>query len=267
MKVGLNLLGEKEVDCNRRRFERDQVLNALYYFHAELYPKRIRSLGVELAKEIIARNTYPYLPETVFTDSPGEIEAAEVESCLRELDLHIKAKIALDEPVPLGCDSAAVFDGVLILKKTNLFQVSLTLSHLDRGASWKPLNFRMCLKCSHEGLPERSSLVSALEFKVFEALLKVYFATISSDMSLLHALRMFYVQSLLNIRSSSVNVHDANFIEDSENNILIYRFWRAKNPRYFSETICIIALSFLYIVLIILANTDSRFVYRLVDRS
>jgi hypothetical protein len=246
MKNGLKALADQEVDCSRQRFEMEQVLNAIYFFHAELYPKRIRSLDVELSKEVIARNAYPYLPEAIFTDYPGDVDAADVESSLKELDLHIKAKLALEEALPSDCDSAELVDGVLILKKVNLFQVAFTLAYFDKSASWKPLNFKLNIKFAHEGLPVRSLTVSSIEFRVFDALLKIYFATISNEkkvtvalkniwslcyhMGLAYAVRMFYVQTLLHIRSCSVVMHESNFIEEVDKIILIYRFWRSSNP-------------------------------------
>jgi hypothetical protein len=246
MKNGLKSLGDQDDECSRRRFETEQVLNAMYFFHAELYPKRIRSLDVELTKEILARNTYPYLPEAIFTDYPGDVAAADVSTALRTLELHIKAKLALEECTPPNCDSVELIDGVLILKKTNLFQIALTLAYFDKSASWKPLNFKLNMAFSHEGLPQRSVTVSNIEFKVFDALLRIYFSTTSHGKelhvplgsiwsicyhtSLSYVLRMFYVQTLLHIRSSSSTMHEANFIEEPEQAVLIYRFWKSSNP-------------------------------------
>lgn len=246
MKTGLKSLGDQDDECCRRRFETEQVLNAMYFFHAELYPKRIRSLDVDLAKEILARNAYPYLPEAIFTDYPGDVEAADVSTTLRALELHIKAKLALEECIPPDCDSVELIDGVLILQKSNLFKIALTLAYLDKSASWKPLNFKLNMVFSHEGLPQRSVTVSNIEFKVFDALLRIYFSTISPEkklnvplmsiwsmcyhMSLSYALRMFYIQTLLHIRSSSAAMHETNFIEEPEQVVLVYRFWKSSNP-------------------------------------
>ncbi len=40
---------------NVKNFERDQILNGIYYFHAGLYPNRIQPLSIKLSKEIISR--------------------------------------------------------------------------------------------------------------------------------------------------------------------------------------------------------------------
>jgi len=113
-----------------------------------------------------SKGTYPFLPEEIFRD-PEDVPAAPREATLVALDLYIRAKLALKGGVPHGCNSAELIDGVLILKKDNMFRLALTLAYPDKDAAWKPLNFRILLKCSSEGIPDRPVSCAALEMKVY----------------------------------------------------------------------------------------------------
>ena len=249
VKLQLDSIHNEEMVGRKKRQTFEDILSALFHFHANLYPSRVRASEVSIAKEILARGNYPFLPEGMFGIESGGSGNFKEETTRQELDLFIRTKLALDERIPEDCDSAQLINGVLVLRRTNLFQVSFTLAYPDQNAHWKPLNFQLLVSFVNEGLPDKSSHVNVLELKVIDALLKIYLSSIPQGtpkipleqqwsmcyyMSMMYSLRMFYVQSLLNSRLfSSVRCESTFNNEDSDKNVLIHRFWESRDPSLF----------------------------------
>ena len=196
------------------------------------------------------------MPESIFSDTADNQYKIDKESAIKNLNLYIKAKCGLRDKIPDSCDQVELNAGVLILTKNNLFQVAFTLSHFDIDAHWKPLNFKLIFKDSNENIPAKSPQSKILELKAFDTLLKIYFSSINNNststssnlsislidlwqvchhLSLMHAIRIFYIQAHLTVKSSSVtnntNTNQANFLEELDQTTLSYSFWKSNIPK------------------------------------
>jgi len=173
----------------------------------------------------------------------------------RDLNLSIRAKLALYEKLPSKCDVAKLDGGVLVLIKNNLFQLAFTLSHPDSLGIWKPLSFKLIFNNVHEYIPSKSIQNTLLEFKAFDCLLKIYFSSMDKfekvqvdsnknnqikldqlwnicyHLSLMHVLRVFYIQTQTTIKHSEYSdFFDINFLEESDRTLLIFKFWKSHMP-------------------------------------
>ena len=89
-----------------------------------------------------------------------------------ELNLMIRAKIVLNDVVPVSCFhnsiSLSVAKGILYVKYKNYFDLDLTLQYLDIQSEWKLLNFSL-----HDSIKRTSTAsyeFSSLESEVMQIL-------------------------------------------------------------------------------------------------
>lgn len=130
----------------------------LFRLHGELYGKRVRSINVKLGYDVLSSGTYDMFPLSVLTcgqlplpndpvlhsEGTSHLTPDTSETKVRkDLEIYIRAKLLLHDPVPTTTSSAVVRDGVLFLKQTNLYEVAVTLQHLHPGAPWLVLGCRV----------------------------------------------------------------------------------------------------------------------------
>lgn len=118
----------------------------LYCTHSHLFSRRVRSLNVTAAKDILAKGTYPYIPIEVFTcgvEPSIKYSNDEKAAMNKRLAICIRAKLALYDKIPTEITCSNIIDGLLILKRPYLYEVGITLSYASEKAPWKVIGFRI----------------------------------------------------------------------------------------------------------------------------
>ena len=245
VKGELDSIIKRQLKGNTEYFERDITVGAVYYFHAELYSKRIRTLNISLTRDLLSMRIFSHLPDSIFVNVKS-LHRTNLK-VLKEIEMYIKLKLSVHEKLPASCSRFELVDGVLILERRNLFRLALTLAYPDKSSAWKPVHFAILAKFSNEMLPYESDNTNILEFKVMNALMKMYVLAWNVDanippldqlwsmccyMSMMYIFRMFYLQTMLNIRFySSVNSECTFNNEDIDKNELTFQFWNS-NRRF-----------------------------------
>ena len=119
---------------------------SLYCTHSHLFSRRVRSLNVEAAKDILARSSYPYIPIEVFTcgiEPISKYTNAEKDSMNKRLTTCIRAKLALYDSIPSEITNSNIIDGLLIIKQPHLYEAGITLKYAHEKAPWKVIGFRI----------------------------------------------------------------------------------------------------------------------------
>jgi Mediator complex subunit MED14 len=138
--------------------------DALYFTHSQLFSRRIRSLDVVTAKDILARGTYPHLPTSIFSNGTTAGKSLEktqpTEITLRKsLDLYLRSKLALDDEVPSDINSSTIDNGVLTIRVNNMYELMLTIDYLDIRSPWNILRLKLCVSShSNESFHSRQNL-------------------------------------------------------------------------------------------------------------
>lgn len=137
-----------KISMRENRLNENQ--DALYFTHSQLFSRRIRSLDVVTAKDILARGTYPHLPTSIFSN--GTITGNSVEptqsselSLRKSLDLYLRSKLALNDEVPSDINSSTIDNGVLTIRVDNMYELMLTIDHLDICSPWNVLRLKLCV--------------------------------------------------------------------------------------------------------------------------
>lgn len=173
-------LGEIITSLN---FSKDQ----LFYAHCDIFRKYIgnniyassktRSFEVVTAKDILVRGSYAQLPEAisyVAKCKPPTFIPKEV--IIKDLDIFIRSKLLLLDPLPSELiGKCSIQNGVLTFGLPRVYELSVTLSHLDESAPWLILDCKI-LADSHDN--ERfqgtyNNKKRGLEETVFEVLIKL----------------------------------------------------------------------------------------------
>ena len=139
----------------------NELQDGLFHVHACLYSQRLRSLDVLTARDILAtRGSCPLMPTSMFapaseiallatSSNPSATLSTPTtttfdEASLRtSLNLYLRAKLALIDPIPNEIDYSHIHQGVLTLRMNDLFELILTLDYLDTNAPWNVLRYRM----------------------------------------------------------------------------------------------------------------------------
>jgi Mediator complex subunit MED14 len=138
--------------------------DALYFTHSQLFSRRIRSLDVVTAKDILARGTYPHLPTSIFSNgtttgnSLETTQSTEI-SLRRSLDLYLRSKLALNDEVPSDINSSTIANGVLTITVNNMYELMLTIDYLDICSPWNVLRLKLCVSShSNESFHSQQNL-------------------------------------------------------------------------------------------------------------
>jgi hypothetical protein len=121
------------VDANMVR-----SLDELYFAHAVVFSMRSRPYELQRAKEVLCKSTYTALPSSLFEPGRPEVPLTlEGHTVLSDLDIFIRLKLALVDPLPTDMPLVASVDsGILCIEYTSYFVLSLSLSCMDEGAPW-----------------------------------------------------------------------------------------------------------------------------------
>ena len=143
-------MSQLQLKISSRENRLNENQDALYFTHSQLFSRRIRTLDVVSAKDILARGTYPHLPASIFSsEMPMEdvLESGDAaETALRKsLNIYLRSKLALGDAVPSDIDFSSIEDGVLKLRVNNMYELLLTLDHLDTSSPWNVLRLKLCV--------------------------------------------------------------------------------------------------------------------------
>jgi Mediator complex subunit MED14 len=143
-------MSQLQLKISSRENRLNENQDALYFTHSQLFSRRIRTLDVVSAKDILARGTYPHLPASIFSSEMPMEDVLEsndaAETALRKsLDIYLRSKLALGDAVPSDIDFSSIDKGVLKLRVTNMYELLLTLDHLDTSSPWNVLRLKLCV--------------------------------------------------------------------------------------------------------------------------
>lgn len=143
-------MSQLQLKISSRENRLNENQDALYFTHSQLFSRRIRTLDVVSAKDILARGTYPHLPASIFSsEMPTEdvLESGDAaETALRKsLNIYLRSKLALGDAVPSDIDFSSIENGVLKLRVNNMYELLLTLDHLDTSSPWNVLRLKLCV--------------------------------------------------------------------------------------------------------------------------
>jgi len=125
-----------------------EIQDRMFWSHSFMFCMRSRKLEVSTAVDILASETYPHLPAAIWTCGQ-ELQAgkdfakctvADKAALIEELNVFVRAKLALEDPVPAGISFASVQQGYLRLRQADLWEVTLSLYYLSQRAGWVVLS-------------------------------------------------------------------------------------------------------------------------------
>jgi hypothetical protein len=238
----LQSTNDLKIDVNDQIVRLNTKQDALYFLHSGLYGKRVKSLEVGDAYQILLNGTYAKLPSSIVQcrapPSPPEVDQQVI---VRQLETLIRAKLFLGEQLPVPFyDSVRIENGVLILCLAHYYELLLSLAHLkDHDAPWFVIGVKI-LTHNHErerlmGDPDPRDLNAG----VLKVLSKI--ASLSNCANPLfqmhrfcmhtaqsHSLRFLYVQALDMTRTSLIGIAEATYAESSERVAFRCSFWKIK---------------------------------------
>jgi hypothetical protein len=222
----------------------------LFYVHRDIFPKRSRRHEVDVAKHLLAVQTYSMLPDAVAHMGQSAPPALlDKTASIDDLTLFIHAKLLLNEVIPADLqDCLVVADGKLVIVLQNVYSLHLTLSHLHETADWIVLGCQSLI-CSNK---EESFYGTYDRFASDRDLLEVvrYYSTpslpseavtshttiakyhmICNHMMMAIALRLFYLQALDMSRTLWKGFMEVEFNDVGDNTNMKARFWKAQITR------------------------------------
>lgn len=115
-----------------------ETQDQLYWKHAQLFPMRSRPFEVVPAMDLLATGSYPHLPSVIFSCGrfPAPGKKLDKFALVKDLDIFIRAKLALNDPLPRGVDEATVSNGTLRMRQADVYEVYATLTQLTEDAPW-----------------------------------------------------------------------------------------------------------------------------------
>lgn len=231
---------------------KDSILmsqDALYFVHRDIYPKRRRMYETIVAKDILARRTYAFLPEAVTNvgsaSPPALLHDATVVS---DLDIFIRAKFHLDDSVQdVIRQHYKITNGRLIIQIPYMYELELTLCHLHESADWMILSVK-CLVASHVsesfyGTYDRNSRdrefleivrhhsspsLSISSDNTRERTTIRKFHKICEYYAMTVAIRMFYIQSVDMTKNIWKNYMEVDFYDVGETVYMTSKFWKGE---------------------------------------
>ncbi len=250
----INLL---EQELIRLEASLNESQDILYFSHSHLFSKRIPQLPIAKARDILAKGTYSYFPEYMFTlgKKPLPSSNSNTDELIKNIHIYIRSKLLLYDNIPSEISNYTIEHGLLILRQNNLYELALTLSYLKESAPWRVVGFKILVGYHpsefFNNLPPN---IASFEKQVYDVLVSKEFdsiakssgcddATVSQDISLvklsqyqkicIHASlaivhRYLYLLSLNLCKTSYKNYHDVA--------------WKEKPEGYSNETLCIIYL-------------------------
>lgn len=122
----------------------NQTQDELFFAHRNLYWGRVKNLEVSVAMDILGRGTYQYLPKSIFTcGQPISPDISDETILRRDLNILIRSKVALIDKLPSDISHVDISDGLLIIRNPYLYELAITLTHLDHNAPWRIIGFKI----------------------------------------------------------------------------------------------------------------------------
>lgn len=234
-------------DVRQRQMQLDGVQDAFYYLHQSIYKRRRQALDVFFATDIIARGTYAHLPSSIFDFGGASSDMSGIPKLERaaELDMFIGCKLCLSDPISGKFDSVHVEAGQLHLRKSNSFNIALTLSAASEMAHWVVVEVEFTME-HREGEGFVDSYAHAeLEKNVKTALNTLLrhkgdsaAGNMAADRSVLDTvsslcrhvamslcLKLLYIQATYNSRYLSEGYSLSMYSEMEDSFVLEYSFW------------------------------------------
>jgi len=125
-----------------------EIQDRLFWSHSFMFCMRSRKLEVSAAVDILTSETYPHLPAAIWTCGQ-ELQAgkdfakyspADKAALVEELNVFVRAKLALGDPLPASVSFASVQQGYLRIRQADLWEVTLSLYFLSQRAGWVVLS-------------------------------------------------------------------------------------------------------------------------------
>lgn len=204
-----------KISTHMNRLNENQ--DALYFTHSQLFSHRIRSLDVISAKDILARGTYPHLPASIFScglpwEDPSQQKIFDEETLRRNLNIFLRSKLALVDPIPADIDFSSIRGGLLTVRLDGMFEMILTLDYLDSNSPWNILKFKLCVKSHVRESFDYQQNVSGVENDILTVLRSISVAASPSALT-------SELESSVPLSSSDSRVQTAAILE--EGNIIV----------------------------------------------
>jgi hypothetical protein len=196
----------------------------MYYTHGSLYGRRSRNIDIAAASDVYENGTYDHLPLSIFTCAePYKPPEMSEEDVVKRLNVLIRTKIVLEENIPLEFHSAVAEDGFLVLTCQHMFELTLSLAHLeDASAPWTVIAVNILVHNHPNEMLELEMNSDEFNIKLVEMLNRLVSApnctvplarlfVACRHAALGACLRLMYVQSLDIVRTSWYGSAESSF--------------------------------------------------------
>jgi hypothetical protein len=252
----INLL---EQELIRLEASLNESQDILYFSHSHLYGKRIPQLPIAKARDILAKGTYSYFPEYMFTlgKKPLPITSSSNDDLIKNIHIYIRSKLLLYDNIPEEISSYTIENGLLILRQNNLYELALTLSHLRESSPWRVIGFKLLVDYHpSEFFHHLPPNMTSFENQVYDILVSKEFscsahsdtvednAIINSDFSPLVKLCEYHkicIHASLAVVHRYLYLLSLNLCKTSYKSYHTVA-WKEKPEGYNNETLCILYL-------------------------
>ena len=242
----------------RNTMQLNLAQDQLFYLHQGLHKRRILSLDVAMACDIMSRGTYAHLPEATFvmptsgsnssTDWDLDVMNRELskkrkrDATNENIDICIGYKVKFRDTVPSNC-TIEIKDGQLVITRNKFFELILTLSYDSEEAPW--ILTKCTIQVEHaaeEGRVDsigRSKLESEIlpllqkaiegnqkQFKPIERVIKISQYVASSAL-----LKLLFLQALEVSRFFFNGFAKAEYVDNEQYSIVAFHFWTSAKNR------------------------------------
>ena len=232
-------------DMRQRSMHLNFAQDSLYFFHRSLFQRRIASLDVGFAADIMGRGTYSHLPENTFSLGDSGLkpkrQRTQVDNVI--LDICIGSKIRIHHFVPRGCNIVNIQNGQLTMGVTDLFEVILSLWYDSDLAPWKVISCAIQVKHDlslrrmdsigrknlEKDLIPILQVILAEKQRLANPLEAVY--NICAHVASSAVLKLMYIQSLDISRANIYGEMKVDYLEDELQFAFGFNFWGNSRQR------------------------------------
>lgn len=212
----------------------------LYYTHGSLNGRRCRTIDISSASDVYENGTYDHLPLSIFScGEPYKPPEMSEDDVIKKLNLFIRTKIVMEECIPVEYHSANLDRGFLVLTCPHMFELTLSLAHInDATAPWTVVAVNILVHNHPNEMLEQEMNSDDYNTKLVELLNRIVGAANCSAplaslyVALRHAalgacLRLMYVQALDIVRTSWYGAADASFSDVAgDASIVTCKLWK-----------------------------------------
>jgi hypothetical protein len=233
-------------DMRQRSMHLNFAQDSLYFFHRSLFQRRIASLDVAFAADIIGRATYAHLPTEMFAygDDASKPKRQRILVDNATLNICIGSKIRLHHSVPRECDIISIQNGQLTMGITDSFEATLSLSFDSDLAPWKVV--RCAIQVKHDSSLRRMDTIGRKNiekdlFSILQVLLAERQKQIANPLEVVcnvcshvassAVMKLLYVQALDISRANIYGEMKVDYSEDSSKFLFGFNFWGNRRQR------------------------------------